>query len=269
MRKIIFALGLGVLTFGVTTSCELNSPKYEPLPDEVQYYATINYTHVMFFDLVKQALEMTTLQVNNPTGSNFPAGVTVTPIIENGTLISLTVEYNGMDQRTGKLKIAYTGVPFAEGSKMVITPDNLSYNTANGIVKFSGTTTLVYSAKEASKAKFSIQLAGGVITDQYKSELTFGSNLNCEQKEGATSDLKDDTFTFTGTESGAFVNKQTYGVSIVKPIVYTYKSNYAGEGKVSITPFGYQEPFTIEFGKGQYINEVYLTYKDLVGLYKI
>lgn len=268
MKKILFGLVLGVSSLGIT-SCELNSPKYEPLPVEVQYYATINYTHVLFFDLVKQALEMTTLQVNNPNGSNFPTGVTVTPVVENGTLISLAVEYAGLNERVGKLNILYTGVPFTEGSKMVITPDNLSYNTASGIVKFSGTTTLIYSAKEASKAKFSIHLVGGLLSDQSKNELAFGSNLICEQKEGATSDLKDDTFTFTGTESGAFVNKQAYNVSITKPLIYNYKSNYAGEGKVSITPFGYQEPFTIEFGKGTFLNEVYLSYKDLVGFYKI
>lgn len=264
MKKILFGLVLGVSSLGIT-SCELNSPKYEEPPQEVGYYSTNRYSHAMFFDVVKQAMEITKLQVDNPTGDKFPAGVTVTPVLEGGKLVSLTVEYSEINGRVGKLEISYTGIPFAEGSSMLIKPVDLSYSG----IKIGGPTRLDFKGKGDAKSKFGVIIERGILTDKFGAEIAFGCNLNCEQKEGKVTGTSDDTFTFSGNENGVFVNKVSYNLTITNPIVYTYSSAYASEGKVTMTPSGYTESFSIEFGKGNALNHVYLTYKDKSGLYYI
>lgn len=265
MKKVIFGLVLGVSSLGIT-SCELNSPKYEEPPQEVVYYSANRYSHAMFFDVVKQAMEITKLQVDNPTGNKFPAGVTVTPVLEEGKLVSLTVEYSEINGRVGKLEISYSGIPFAEGSSMLIKPMDLTYHPG---IKVEGPIKLDFKAKGDAKNKFTIFIEKGILTDKVGAMINYGCNLSCEQKEGKVAETSDDTFTFTGSEYGVFVNKVSYNLTIANPIVYTYTSPYASEGKVTMTPSGYTDSFSIEFGKGNALNHVYLTYKDKSGLYYI
>ena len=58
-------------------------------------------------------------------------------------------------------------------------------------------------------------------------------------------------------------------MTIDEPLVLPSGASYFKSGKVSMTPALYSEPFVITFGKGQYANQVLLTYKGQSKLYNI
>lgn len=260
MKKIFFAFAVAVLGL---SSCNLEPIKTEPTPIEVNYYAQNRFSQHVFNDVVTQVLDLTQLQVDNSSGNALPVGVVISPIVDN----VMTIEYNEQEKsgRLGKIKVSFTGVPLAEGSAMHIEPDGLKYAG----LRIEGAIDVNILPKGVSKAKQSISIVHATLVDGYNAEIVYSCSLIREQQEGASKLDADDTFTFTGSSSGIFSSKTSYTMSIVDPMVIYYGSSYFNKGKLSIIAAPSSSPFYIEFGKGQYVNEVLLTRDGTSKLYNI
>lgn len=260
MKNLFFALAAAVLGL---TSCDLQPTKIEPTPIEISYYSQYHYSQLMFGDVVSKVLEYTKLKIDNPTGSADPDGVVISPIVDNEMTIEF-LESKGGSARRGKIKVIFTGTPLAEGSSMMIHPEELTYSQ----MKVGGDIQINILDKGTAKAKQTVKVMGGSITDIYNNVLSYSCNLTREQKEGDSDKVdSDDTFTFTGSANGAYTDKKTYSMTIEEPLVMKNGSSSFTSGKLSMTPFMYTEAFYITFGKGEYANQVLLTYKGESKLY--
>lgn len=262
MKKFLFAVTIALLGL---TSCDFGPTKVEPIPAEITYYSQYHYSQLVFGDVVSKVLEYTKLKVDNPTGTADPEGVTISAIVDDVMTIEF-LETMSSNARLGKIKVTFTGTPLAVGSSMRIKPEGLTYSH----MKVSGDIKVDILEKGAAKAKQTVAVIGGAITDVYNNTLSYGCNLTREQNEGEKSTVDtDDTFTFTGSANGTFSDKKTYSMSIVDPLVMVNGSAHFKSGKLSMTPFMYSEPFFITFGTANYINQILLTYQGTSKLYSI
>lgn len=262
MKKQLLA---SLAFIGITlTSCDFGGTKVEPTPVELSYYSESRVAQILYNDIVNQAMALTKLRVDNPSGTADPTG-TVISSIENGQM-TVTYNENEVSRRLGKLKITFTGTPLAEGSSMQIVPEDLSYSG----LKISGTISVDILPKGSMKAKQDIVVEGGRLLDALGVEVSFSCNLTREQSEGASSQIStDDIYSFTGYFSGVLTNKTPYALNIVEPISLGYGSGYFKSGKVTMRPSTYTDAYTITFGQGEYLNEVLLTYQGVAKLYRI
>lgn len=262
MRKLF--LGLAAILIGLS-SCDLNTTKIEPTPPEISYYGEYNYSQYLFNDVVSQVLYLTKLKVDNPSGTADPEGVAISEIANN----MMTIEYKetmSSSKRLGRIEVTFTGTPLAEGSSMMIHPNGLTYSG----VKLSGDIRVDILAKGTAKAKQAVAVMHGALTDSYNASIGYSCNLTREQNEGESNKVDtDDTFTFTGSVSGTFSSKTSYSMTIDEPLILPSGSSYFKSGKATFNPALYSEPFSITFGKGQYVNQVLLTYKGVSKLYTV
>ena len=262
MKNLFLAVALALIGL---TSCDFNTPQVDPIPQEITYYSQHHYSQLVFNDVVSKVLEYTKLKVNNPTGTADPSGVVISAI-EDGVMTIEFVETISGNARLGKIKVTFTGDPLAVGSSMRIQPDGLTYSS----MKVNGEVKIDILDKGTAKAKQAVAVIGGTITDIYTNVLSYSCNLTRTQNEGESNAVDtDDTFTYTGTANGSFGDKTSYSMTIDEPLVLPSGASYFKSGKVSMTPALYSEPFVITFGKGQYANQVLLTYKGQSKLYNI
>ena len=269
MKNLFFALAVAIVGL---TSCDLEPTKVEPTPVEISYYSQYHYSQFVFNDVVSEALKYTKFWIENPSEISDEDGVKVSYSDEGNVL---TIEYPADLQKNpykGKFKVIFNEKPMVwpltDGASMEIEPVDLTFNW----MKIAGNVSVDILEKGDAKAKLKIAVVGGKLTDRYNASIMYGCNLSREQKEGEDNKVDtDDTYTYTGTASGAFSNSISYslGIDSEKPLIQVNRSYYLKSGKVSVKLSTYAEPFTIEHGTTKYANEVLFTYKGVSKLYQI
>lgn len=269
MKKIILFLS-AISMLGLTSCLDTKETESVPVPKEVSYYVDCRFAFMNYTVIVDQALAMTNLAVNNPTGTSVPTGIVLTPTYDaNQVLSSLDITYtsNSNTKYTGTIKIAFTGAPLTNGSVMNITLDTLSYSG----IKLDGAVTIGYNVSDKGEKSQTIQVANARLTDAYGAYISWNCNLNRVFSEGAKpSDTADDTYAYTGSGAGTTaLEKVDFVMNIKDSLVITDGYVYFSKGKLSMQPSTYAGPYFIEFGLGQSINQVYLIYLGVSGLYTV
>lgn len=265
MKKKFLAFLVALLGVGLV-SCDLGTSKYDPLPKELQNFTYSRFAQSIYNDVVNEAMELTTLQVNNPSGTTVPTGVVLTPTYNGELLTKLNIQFDIPNGYKGAMDLIYEGAPLAAGSSMKVVPSSLKY----GDITITGDISVSFLAKGNYKSLINITVGGGALTDSYNSTLRFSCNFERKQTEGKDATTSnDDIFAYAGSFSGTYSDKTTYSSTIIDTLKFGYKSGYAKIGKVSQTPEMYPSPFFVEFGKGSYLNEVLFTFGDISKFYLI
>ena len=265
MKKIAL---LGLVALLGFSSCELNGEKMEPLPVELQLYSQNRFAHIMFMSLINQVEDLTKLIVDNPSGNTVPFGITLTPTYdENNVLNKLVIEYveDSEKGRKGSMDVLFTGVPFSNNSTMTIIPNGLYLSG----MEFLGDISITNHVDDKKVLSQDVVIDGGSLTDALKSSMKFSCNFKRILSEGNAETINDDFYIYSGYSRGLTTGNISYNVTIDIPLEIAIKSSFFSKGKVSMLPSGYDEAFTVEFGKSNYVNQVLLTYKGVSKLYLI
>lgn len=182
------------------------------------------------------------------------ANATRSLIIDFGTTNCLCIDGR---YRRGKILANWTGKYRDEGTVVNISFDNYFVND-NQVKGTHKTTNMGLNA--ANHLVYKIEVDGSIVKANSGGTITWVSTRQREWVDGASTPLNilDDTYSITGSASGANTSGGSYTISITQALVRKMSCYWFESGKVDVTPAG-KLTRTLDYGSSGCDNKATVT----------